>query len=811
MKRTSWLKGMKVGAALVPVLVGLAYLTAVQAQLTTAITVNVNYPIQSIGNNTIGGSSVQQVFQLGSSTAAGQFAGLNPQTGTCPGGGAPVFLKGNAAAIGATNYVYTAQVTNSAQSNVQLNTLTQSLCPTHAPLTSIGYCPGNDNPESANEQVSGLDFNFGSLTPAAPGLIPGQTSSILFFTSPEPPRLESTGIGGGGITSQGAGTIPPTAQPFVGPCPATMTLSKEIACGSASGPFTEGPIQALNGQPIYYRLTVTNTGGSQLSNIVVSDPNLGGNLTSQFTFPNPPGGTSLNPGQSIQRVFGPFTATNGTPVPGTSVNGVNTATVTAALAVAGQTITLNATDNVTLNVVNPQITCDKTVNGGKNVSGYTPGTQLTYVLTATSAASSGANVDLTLNDPTLSALPGVSCNSPLPTTFSNVAPGQSRSITCTVSFASEAAFQAAAGGGSTLNNTLTVTAVVTPGQPNICGGAPGGPALNCLSTASVQLLPPPPPEVCIPGQDNPNLPLGPGAAYPATSEVSDQKAGSILFYNLYTSNGSNPTTQNTVISITNTAPGAGVFVHLFFVSENCDVADAFICLSQNQTSRFLASDLDPGTTGYIVAVAVDGQGCPTNFNFLIGDSYVKLASGHSANLGAEAFAAVAAAPAVCDGSSVTTELRLDGVNYNRAPRVLASSNIQSSLSGNNTLLVLNRVGGNLATGAATLGNIFGAFYDDAENLYSFTFNANVCQFRSSISNTFPRTTPRVDVFIPAGRSGWLKLYSQNDIGILGAQITANSNAGTQAGAFAGGHNLHKLTLTSSAVLTVPIFPPTGGR
>ena len=43
--------------------------------------------------------------------------------------------------------------------------------------------------------------------------------------------------------------------------------------------------------------------------------------------------------------------------------------------------------------------------------------------------------------------------------------------------------------------------------------------------------------------------------------------------------------------------------------------------------------------------------------------------------------------------------------------------------------------------------------------------------------------------------------------MLGAQINFNANAGTAAGAFNQGHNLHKLTLTTAAVLTIPIFPP----
>ena len=60
--------------------------------------------------------------------------------------------------------------------------------------------------------------------------------------------------------------------------------------------------------------------------------------------------------------------------------------------------------------------------------------------------------------------------------------------------------------------------------------------------------------------------------------------------------------------------------------------------------------------------------------------------------------------------------------------------------------------------------------------------------------------------IPAGRSGWAKIFSQADIGLLGAMINFNPNAGTSAGAFNQGHNLHKLTLTTTPNYIIPVFP-----
>ncbi|MBL8187990.1 MAG: hypothetical protein JNK38_08285, partial [Acidobacteria bacterium] len=247
--------------------------------------------------------------------------------------------------------------------------------------------------------------------------------------------------------------------------------------------------------------------------------------------------------------------------------------------------------------------------------------------------------------------------------------------------------------------------------------------------------------------------VGPGGIFPTSSEASDQKAGSVLVYNVYTSS-TDPTKQNTRINITNVHSTRPAFVHLFFVAEGCAVADSYICLTASQTASFLASDLDPGTTGYLVAVAVDGvRGCPTSFNYLIGDEYVKFNTGHAANLGAIAFSQLAGGIEMCDQNSVIATLRFDGVSYNRTPRTVALDNIGSRADGNDTLLILNRIGGNLGIGAASLGTLFGIFYDDAENALSYSVTGG-CQLRSAISNNFPRITPRFETFIPAGRTGW---------------------------------------------------------
>jgi len=307
-----------------------------------------------------------------------------------------------------------------------------------------------------------------------------------------------------------------------------------------------------------------------------------------------------------------------------------------------------------------------------------------------------------------------------------------------------------------------------------------------------------------------------------TITSNDDKPGSLLFYNIYSSSATSPDRENTRINITNTNQVTGVSMHLFFVDgSTCTVADGFLCLLPNQTTTFNLSEIDPGVTGYLVVIAVDGPsgtaggsntGSPVNFNFLIGDEYVKLASGHQAGLSAISYPVVegqvvpVGAPLVSASEPFTT-LIFDGVpgNYAKVARTVAIANLQSP-NVESTLLILNRFGGDLSVKAATLGAIFGLMYNDETRSASFSFNSGSCQFRGVINANFPRTAPRANVFIPEGRVGWMKFYGLNDtIGLSGAVLIDSLFDGPSA--HNGGHNLHTLTLATTSSLTVPVFPP----
>ena len=299
----------------------------------------------------------------------------------------------------------------------------------------------------------------------------------------------------------------------------------------------------------------------------------------------------------------------------------------------------------------------------------------------------------------------------------------------------------------------------------------------------------------------------PGTGFEPLNPVSDQKAGSLLIFNIYTSSVAAPAAQNTKISITNTNDSSGIAIHLFFIDgASCSIADRYLCLTPNQTGLLLASEQDPGTSGYLVAIATDFNGLPALHNYLIGDEFVKFDTGHFASLGADAYTKINNVNVV-SGDGTLAAAFLDGINlagsYSAAARVLAVDNIGSAQSGNDTLLIFNRLGGNLHVAVTGAGSLFGILYDDAERPHSFNFVAG-CHFRFRLNDAFPRTAPRFTQVIPAGQSGWMKFWAISDIALSGAVITRSTVAG--ASSFDGGHTLHALRLTS-AVYTLPVFPP----
>jgi hypothetical protein len=347
--------------------------------------------------------------------------------------------------------------------------------------------------------------------------------------------------------------------------------------------------------------------------------------------------------------------------------------------------------------------------------------------------------------------------------------------------------QVAAGETIRLDYQLRVSPFVTTGAP-FClqveveaGGVTTGSVSHCLSLTCP--------------------PIGPGLSPPTTRAAGAQFSGSVLLYNLYHS-AVGGRGEESRIALTNTHPTSSVSVQLFFLDGGTgSVAQQGLRLSPNQTFQMLAGEVDPGVTGSLLAVAVDGSGHPRRFNHLIGEVAVRFEGGAAAHLGALGIPALAGGllPNQMDATTVT--LRFDGRMYAPLGRALAISGLAAPADGQRAWLVVNRLGGDLGGGAPRLaGALFGLLYDDREMGVSFQFPSGTAQLRGLLGNHFPRTTPRFDLLIPAGRSGWMRLVSADGGGISGLLLTDHP------GGFRQGHNLHVLTWTHSVVYEMPIVP-----
>lgn len=339
----------------------------------------------------------------------------------------------------------------------------------------------------------------------------------------------------------------------------------------------------------------------------------------------------------------------------------------------------------------------------------------------------------------------------------------------------------------------------------------------------------------------------PNAGLVNANPPSDQKPGSKLFYNIYTSTvGDN--SQNTRFNLTNTHPTKPVSVHLFFVNRaDCYIADTYFCLTANHTVSFLASEFDPGITGFMFAVATSATGAPISHNYLIGDEYVKSNFGTStyfqANLNAVSFSA----RYLWDGTSYldwtensnvdsfvvggakgaeaylaygkyhdTTDLpggsdKYPHFLYDEVPCTLAVDNIQSLKDGNQTLLILHSMQGQQEQ-AGAIGQLSGLVYNDTEKGFSYQTRWGCVDAKLIDDNLIRVPFGFSKYVIPSGKTGWMYLLSNANpagipgLGMMGATIVSNTNIARDKFAYNGGHNLHILQVAARRGFAIPVFP-----
>lgn len=240
--------------------------------------------------------------------------------------------------------------------------------------------------------------------------------------------------------------------------------------------------------------------------------------------------------------------------------------------------------------------------------------------------------------------------------------------------------------------------------------------------------------------------------------------------------------------------------------------DAYICVAPNQTASWQMIDVDPGVKGYLIAVSVDATGRPNKFNYFTGSEYIKMTSGHAATVNAEAISALVESPTIFDGlqNGVAATLKFDGVRYNKLPSALVLDYIPAIGDGNQTMIIVNQIGGSLYNGAKPedLGGISGTVYDVTTKAYFWQAAVNSCQLRKVIANDFPQTGPNMSAVIQPGMYGWMKMLPlAPNKGVTGMVLYLNTSAvPTNGSRFNGGRNLHHMMQTTDE-LTVPIIAP----
>src|SRR5262249_12954408 len=174
--------------------------------------------------------------------------------------------------------------------------------------------------------------------------------------------------------------------------------------------------------------------------------------------------------------------------------------------------------------------------------------------------------------------------------------------------------------------------------------------------------------------DPPQPQVGPGVPQVGSnaprSSASSAKAGSVLFFHKYTSDTTRSNEVNTLITLTNTNPRDSVIVRVFFIHDGV-FEDQFITLVANQSRTFVAGKESPNMTGYVMAVAVNSQGLPSQFNWLIGGASLRDDQGHEASYNAFAVAKRAGGPINYNDGGQSSSVKFDDKDYDRLPKVVA--------------------------------------------------------------------------------------------------------------------------------------------
>jgi len=262
------------------------------------------------------------------------------------------------------------------------------------------------------------------------------------------------------------------------------------------------------------------------------------------------------------------------------------------------------------------------------------------------------------------------------------------------------------------------------------------------------------------------------------SAASSNKAGSLLFFAKYTSSSTDPSAVNTLISLTNANPSDGVTLRVFFVHD-CQVESQFINLAGNQTRTLLASSASLGNTGYVVATAVDANGWPTQFNWLIGSASIKDANGHQSSYNAVSVSKRTGGPVPVLEGETAAQIKFNDTDYDRLPQLIALDNIQMQDGGadaERTDVAVFSPQASLANGSAPNLQLTAIAYDSTGRPYPKVVSGG-CGLNAPVSEIW--SDPALETFVGADNPAWGRFSASIDsapVPVMGISLTDGTGA-----------------------------------
>lgn len=296
------------------------------------------------------------------------------------------------------------------------------------------------------------------------------------------------------------------------------------------------------------------------------------------------------------------------------------------------------------------------------------------------------------------------------------------------------------------------------------------------------------------------------SAVSAATIAGDQKPGSVLFFNRYTSSASNSIREDSTLNLTNTNPASPAYVRIFLVTAaTCQTTEIQLCLAAQQTVSLLMSDLDPGVKGYAIAIATNLQGEPVQFNWLTGNVVLRQPASNIPGSYNSVLGAVAIAKRK-EGNVANinglAEMIFDDVIYDRLPGQIAFDSVPSQVGASNaTLLSLYRPPSDLSGAvSSTSVQITGFGQNSQGQVISSTGNLSSACYSDVTMGTFRLQPTPISQLLPSGATAWFAASSNDLLPLMGAQLNS--------GEFNSGSNARPLSFSAEYKIRILVSPVT---